>query len=265
MNEVIETVLRQYVNWKQTDWFDWLPVVISSICGRDLKSSGTNAFFLSHGWNQNFYEHLENELFDEDNRKSSISKAHKIIRKLKQVRDWAQASMASAQESQEHSSNQHRVQSHSYKVGDKVWLSLENVKTDRPCKKLDARYSKFTVTEIVGSHSFRLDTPLGIHNVFHSRLLRPANKSLLPGQIVDDNQPLPLLVDGSEEYEIDSILDQKRAPGRDNKKKYLVKWKGFAKPTWEPESSLENTLALQMWKEHTQGKLRNSPGRQKQF
>jgi hypothetical protein len=29
------------------------------------------------------------------------------------------------------------------------------------------------VIEVVGSYSYKLDTPLGIHNVFYIRLLKP--------------------------------------------------------------------------------------------
>jgi hypothetical protein len=69
------------------------------------------------------------------------------------------------------------------------------------------------VTEVVGSHSYRLDTPPGIHNVFYTRLLKPAKLNPLPGQIIHEPQPPALQVDGEEEYEIDEILDQKRARG----------------------------------------------------
>jgi hypothetical protein len=55
---------------------------------------------------------------------------------------------------------------------------------DRPLKKLDAKYAKYIVIEIVSSHNYRLDTPLGIHNVFYTRLLKPAKSSLLPGQVI---------------------------------------------------------------------------------
>ncbi|KAI0994821.1 hypothetical protein K3495_g13361 [Podosphaera aphanis] len=203
---------------------------------------------MTHGWNQNLFEHIEDEISDNDTRNSPIAKADRVIRKLKQVKDWAQASMAASQESQEHATNRARDQAPGYKVGEKVWLNMENIKTNRPCKKLDARHAKFTVTEVVGSHSYRLDTPPGIHNVFHSRLLRPANSAPLKGQVTDDGQPSAILVDGSEEYEVEKILDQKRAPGKGKKLKYLVKWVGYAKPTWEPESFLQDNVALIEWK-----------------
>jgi hypothetical protein len=248
-NEVIETVLRQFVDWAQQDWLYWLPMAVSGICGRDSASTGTNAFFLSHGWNQSLFEGITDELSDDDERDSPVAQADRIIRRLKEAREWAQSAMAAAQESQERSANRTRDQAPSYKVGDKVWLRLENIKTDRPSKKLDARHAKFTVTEVIGSHSYRLDTPPGIRNVFHPRLLRPANSSPLPGQVVEEGQPPAILhdTDGAEMYEIERILDQKRAPGRGNHQKYLVKWVGYGRPTWEPHSYVEHTVALQDW------------------
>lgn len=265
MNEVIETVLSQFVDWAQHDWLEWLPLVVSGICGRDSASTGTNSFFLSHGWNQNLFENLADELSEEDNRDSPIAKADRIVRKLKEVREWTQASMAAAQEAQEQAANRKRDQAHNYKVGDKVWLSLENIKTDRPSKKLDDRYAKFTVTEVIGSHSYKLDTPPGIHNVFHSRLLRPVKSSPLPGQVVHESQPPAMLVDGTQMYDVECILDQKKAPGRGNKLKYLVKWVGYRRPTWEPESSMENTIALIDWKERWKAGLTPAAGHKKRI
>ena len=67
-----------------------------------------------------------------------------------------------------------------YKVGDKVYLSLRNIRIDKPSKKLGDRATKFTVTEVISPLSYRLDTPLGIYNVFNVNLLRPIADDLLP-------------------------------------------------------------------------------------
>ena len=64
--------------------------------------------------------------------------------------------------------------------------SLRAVPTDRPSKKLDAKYAKYTVIEIVSSHSYKLDTLLRIYNVFYIRLLKPAKSSPLPGQVIHE-------------------------------------------------------------------------------
>ena len=152
--------------------------------------------------------------------------------------------MAAAQQRQEEATNRHRQQAYNFKVRDKVWLNLKNVRTDRPTKKLDAKHAKFTVTEVIGSHSYRLDTPSGIHNVFHSNLLRPASYDPLPSQVQTDAQPGPQLVQTDLEYEVEKILQEKLVR---RKRKFLVKWTGYARPTWEPEDALSETAALAAW------------------
>ena len=80
----------------------------------------------------------------------------------------------------------------------------------------------------MSSHSYRLDTLLGIHNVFYIRLLKPVKSSPLPGQVIHEPQPPALQVDREEEYEVDEILDQKKARGE--KEQFLVKWTGYVRP-----------------------------------
>ena len=38
-------------------------------------------------------------------------------------------------------------------------------------KKLDMKYTKYIVVEAIGSYIFRLNIPLGIYNIFYSKLL----------------------------------------------------------------------------------------------
>ena len=86
-----------------------------------------------------------------------------------------------------------------YKVGDKVYLSLRNIRIDKPSKKLGDRAIKFTVTEVFSPSSYKLNTPLGIYNVFNINLLRPAADNLLPSQVLNNPQLPVILVDDTEE------------------------------------------------------------------
>jgi hypothetical protein len=66
-----------------------------------------------------------------------IAKGEAFIFKLKDVTEMAQTIMAAAQEKYETYANTHRQPFEQFKIGDKVWLNLKNIATDRPCKKLN--------------------------------------------------------------------------------------------------------------------------------
>ena len=150
--------------------------------------------------------------------------------------------MADSQEKQERQANTKRQEATSFKVGDKVWLDLKHVRTERPAKKLDAKYAKYEVIELIGSHACRLNTPPGIHHVQPVRRLRLASNNPLPGQQMTDCQPLGVLSEGDDdvEFEVEGILKEKN-------NRFLVKWRGYRKPTWEPRRAIEDLEAFDRW------------------
>ncbi len=244
MNQTLEEYIRLFCSYAQDDWAALLLSAELAINNRDATSTGVSPFFLSHGYHVEPFAFETEEL--RSTGKSPIQIGESILQKLREARDWAQAAMATAQQQQEEFANRHRQPAVSFRVGDKVWLNLKNVKTDRPSKKLDDKNGKFTVIEVVDSHAYRLDTPPGIDNVFHVSLLRPAGTDPLPSQIVTDVQPPAIITeDGEEEYVVEEILRARtRKVGRGSRREILVKWTGYARPTWEPLSSLEDTAAL---------------------
>jgi hypothetical protein len=183
--------------------------------------------------------------------KSPIQKAEAIVAKVKAVTEWAQSEMANSQQDQEQQANRLRNVAPAYQVGDKVYLSLRNIRTSKPSKKLDDRAAKYTVIEVVGPASYRLNTPPRVHNVFHVDLLRPAADDPLPSQVLDDSQPPAILVNNEEEWLVDGILKerQRKLPGKGKRTRleYLVKWQGYATPTWEPATALDGTTALETY------------------
>ena len=80
-----------------------------------------------------------------------------------------------------------------------MWLNLKNTITDKPCKKLDWKNSKYTVLEVISNHSYKLDTPPRIHNVFHISLLKRAADNPFPNQRRGGFRPPAIIVNGEEE------------------------------------------------------------------
>jgi transposase InsO family protein len=266
MNSVWEAYVRAFISWAQDDWAPLCPMAQIAINGRDATSTGVSPFFLQHGYHVDPLQletpqGADRKKYNSEER-SEREKAEMIVAKFRDVFDLVQASMAEAQVEQEKQANKHRKEAKNYKVGDKVWLRLDKqYSTGRESRKLDWKNAKYTVIEVVDSHSVKLDTPPGHHPVFHVERLRLANTDPLPSQAQDNYQPLPLQVDGDKEWVVEDIVaEQLRRRGRGWKLYYDVKWKGYHQTSLEPAELLEETEALDRWFAYTKD-LRDSKGR----
>jgi hypothetical protein len=137
----------------------------------------------------------------------------------------------------ERTSNKHRQPAPNYKVGDVVWVSL---KDRTKGYKLRDRQTRATITEVVGSHSYRLDLPTLGHKVFHPDRLRLASLNPFPSQTVHDLQPPPVEINNEHEWEVEEIV--KRQFKRDVEGFY-VRWTGYKRTTWEPLENIRDTIA----------------------
>jgi hypothetical protein len=121
-------------------------------------------------------------------------------------------------------------------------LKGENLKTNRPSKKLEhRRFGPFMVEKKVGKHTYRLKLPAQwkVHLVFQVVKLTPYTARSRPLH----NPPPPDLVDDQLEQEIEDILDE-RVHRR--WKQYLVKWKGFPmeESEWKTEGELQHAKEI---------------------
>lgn len=257
-NQEVETYLRTFIAFEQDDWIKWIPLAQIAINNKPASSTQISPFFMSHG-----YEACSITTLTQNTNPigTPADRGKLVVRKLKDAHEFAQTAMAIAQQNQEKYANQHRQESISYKVGDKVWLNLKNISTERPSKKLDWVHAKYTVTRTFpkSPHFYELDTPKGIHNRFHTSLLRPVGNDPLPSQQTDDAQPPGMLVENGEtEFGIEEILSSRvRKIGRGKRKEVLVKWIGYAKPSWHPEIDFQETIALDLYE--TKRKIKSKP------
>lgn len=248
-NQEVERILRAFSSYTQDDWNDLLPIVAMAINNRDAASTGLSPFFFTHGYHVDPVA-LEDDGLPQGPQNGPERAGEEFMNRLRHATEMAQAAMAFAQDQQQHQANRSRQAAPVYKVDDEVWLNLRNVRSSRPNKKLDWLHARYKVVEVPSSHTVKLDVPTGIHPVFHVDLIRPAASDPLPSQIVDDSRPPPLEVDGELEWEVEEILAARtRRVGRGSKREVLVRWTGYAEPTWEPLVELEGCSALDRFEE----------------
>jgi len=179
----------------------------------------------------------------EGRKKRKYAGAEKFIEKMKEIQEEAKAALGKAQADMKKYADRKRSDVEEYKIGDLVMLSTKDLKyqmVGRRTEKLTERFvGPYRIKKIVSSNAIELELPstVKIHPVVNvSRIRRYVGQ--VEGQ--KREQPLPVIIEGKEEWEVERILNKRRVRGKD---KYLVRWKGFTaeSDTWEGKENLRNT------------------------
>ena len=136
--------------------------------------------------------------------------------------------------------DQHRGSAPEYKVGDKVWLSMKDIKINCPSRKLtEQQLGPFEIVKVIPPNAVKLKLPTSfkIHDVINVSRVQPY-KPPVEGQRVIPLEAVE--IEGTPGYEVEQVLDSQLKRG---KLEYLVKWSGYTDDhnTWEPESNLGNS------------------------
>ena len=204
-NQTLETYLRHYINKKQNNWVQLLPMAQLAYNDKLSQTTGLTPFFANYGKNPNsFLQPREGP-----NAEKALVKA----KELKQVHNQLTETIKETNEKVRQQANKSRKDGPQLKKGDKVYLLTRNLKTKRPSKKLDhVKVGPFLIIEERGPVNYKLDLPKDSkrHPVFHISLLEPA----------DPNTPLQqhfqYEMEEEDEYEVEEILGQRG-------QKYLIK------------------------------------------
>jgi len=233
-NQELEQYLRLYTNFMQDDWSDWLSSAEFAYNNRVHSSTGHSPFFLEYG------RHPHTPLIV-DPSPTQVPNTDDFIARLVQARAAAAHSLEENANYMKRYADRKRKPIE-FQEGQLVYLQTKNLKTGRPSKKLDVkRTGPFKVLKRIGPVAYRLELPLSwkIHLVFHVSLLRNAviNEELHPEERDDNLRPPPDVIEGEEEFKVETILDH-RGGKRKNRRQYLVKWVGYPDTTWETRSNL---------------------------
>ena len=127
-----------------------------------------------------------------------------------------------------------------FKEGEQVWLKGHNLKTHHPTTKLvPHRYEPFLIDRKLSPVTYRLTLPpsMKTHPIFHVDLLTQYRETKAHGPNYE--QPLPDIIDGEPEWEVEKII-KSRFHGQRRNLQFLMQWKGFppSEDSWVLESEM---------------------------
>ena len=222
-NQEMERHLRTYVNHFQNNWVDLLPMAEFAANANLSAITKIPPFQATRGYVPRMSFDPVDLLEESTQERLANTKARSIASDMEEVWKFVRNEMVRSQEVQAKAADRHQKSvDDEYKVGDSVWLSTKNIKTERPSKKLDHKMvGPFKIKALVGS-SCRLELPtsIKIHDVFHPSLLQKASTDPLPGQ--HNNPAPPVIVHNEEEWEVNNILDARKVE-RGRKVQFRVK------------------------------------------
>ena len=171
--------------------------------------------------------------------------AQTAAERLELIHEVARTEMRYAQLRQAEGADAHRIHVPAFRPSDLIWVDGRNWRMARSSRKLENKHhGPYHIVCTIGTHAYELDIPATVqkHQTFPVSLLHTTANDPLPGQVVPP--PLPVVVEGEEEWEVEEIPDSRRVRGW---LQYLVKWRGFADPTWEPEENLVEVEAVDIY------------------
>lgn len=237
VNRVLEDYLRLYVAADQSDWAELLP--IAELCYNNAyhSSLGMSPFEALMGRNPRMPD-----TFAPLQWQSVSLEEYQVTQR--EAWERAKVSLKQSQDRYKAVADLRRTEVH-YEVGDLVWLKTENMRLPPHLShKLASPYiGPYKIVKKVGEEAYRLKLPKEmrrVHSTFHTKLLKKYFEDPSRGQSI---RPAPELVDGEEEWEVETILNARLRNYRNQRKKeYLIKWKGYPlqEATWESAANLKN-------------------------
>jgi Chromo (CHRromatin Organisation MOdifier) domain len=237
VNQETERFIRAFTNYQQDDWDEWLPEGEAAMNSNPSATTGISPFMGTNGYEPQMTFDLQPDpvpLPPKDTKEAKErQRAERFAKEIEKRSEFLRQQITLAQSRMEEAANKSRQPSPNYQPGDYVWLSLKNIKTLRPMKKLDHKNVRCRIAHRIGRDSYKLELPEGmsqLHNVFHTSLLRPDPNDPLPGQHKEPPAPIRVPNEPGEkegfhdEWNVEEILDSRWRYGH---LEYKVKWEGF--------------------------------------
>jgi RNase H-like domain found in reverse transcriptase/Integrase zinc binding domain/Integrase core domain/Chromo (CHRromatin Organisation MOdifier) domain len=245
-NKSIETMLRAYVDGRQSDWQQYLSLMEYAYNDSVHTGTGFTPFFLEYGVDPLTPLALINKAGLKQQTEGAQGKIHAAVytcTKIQQSLGEAKLAIQKAQSKQQKAIDS-RHSTVTFKQGDQVMLATRHLYLPWAGKSRKLRHpwvGPFSIVAMMGDNAAKLELPatMKCHPVQNVSKLKHWKES--PERFIGRQGPpaTTLFDDGHEEYSVEEILAKR---GRGGKVEYLVKWLGYpvSDCEWRPTSALLN-------------------------
>ena len=221
----IQTILRNYLDYEQTNWLELLPVVqyaLNDAVSATTKVTPNFAVFgtvRENGWDK------------------PTESSTPLSTRMKAYHQNIQLEHCWAKEQYKRYYDRKRSNAPILQEGERVYLRRRtpgrtkfNIRTERTSTKLDhLQLGPFVIKRKLKFDNYELELPtrMKIHPIFHISLLIPTeNEATRENYSITDDT-----------YEVEKILAKRTNKGRTE---YRIRWKGYSEKddTWEPTENL---------------------------
>ena len=139
-NKCMEQYPRSFVSYQHNDWPDWLPSAEFSATNHASFTTNVSPFFANYGFHPRVgIEPLPETSLQPTSQRArlQIDDADRFAEKMKQLHGFLCEKMTYAQALQADYANRRRLPTPAYQVGDRVFVDAQNLRSERPSKKLD--------------------------------------------------------------------------------------------------------------------------------
>ena len=243
--QAMSQVLRSVINDCQTNWVEQLPLVEFAMNSADSESTGFAPFEANYGWMPRIIRGIN---FD-----STRPGVRQFVHDITNVLDKTFDRLLVQRTRQAIKTNRHRREGQSFKEGDLVLLSTENInmpkgRARKLCPKYIGPYKILKAEPKSSTYKLELSPDLRarrIHDTFHEKLLKPYvtnDDDKFPKR--ETRVPYDIGNDPEQEWVVDAIEDHKWSP----RLMFKVRW-ALGDETWEPLHVVNELEALDRYLE----------------
>ncbi|CAI7805434.1 unnamed protein product [Closterium sp. NIES-53] len=208
LNQIVEQLVRAACKDDISKWDAHLPVFEFAYNNATHAAIGQTPFFLCYGRNPLTPQ--------KPTVPATVQPAHDLITTMHHLWERTHKRLLTIQQQQKKLADRSR-NNHSIKIGDQVLLDTRNLESSHlPSKLRPCFYGPF----LVEAQPYR-----DPNTVFKGRQPPP---------------PLPVIVNGEPEYEVEAVLAHRRQ--RNGTLELLIRWKGYdpSEDSWVPEHDMDN-------------------------